>query len=188
VAPRRAAFLDRDGTLIADAHYLSDAARIRVLDGAIDAVRTLHGAGVAVVVVTNQSGIGRGLITEEQYQRTRERVEELFAAAGAPIDATFHCPHDPERGPCSCRKPGTGMYLQAARELDLVLEGSLVAGDRRRDVEPATSFGGVGILIPSGETSQADIEWARENMLIAPALADAIALSGLTATGARHDR
>jgi histidinol-phosphate phosphatase family protein len=187
VPGRPAAFLDRDGTLIADAHYLSDPQRVRLVPGAAAAVSALNQLGVAVVVVTNQSGIGRGYITEAQYERTREQVDLLFAAAGARIDATYHCPHDPEaHGPCECRKPGTGMYRQAAGELGLELAGSLVAGDRRRDVQPATEFGGVGVLVPSVETPAADVDWAREHALVAPTLADAIRLAGFGAAGSGH--
>ena len=135
---RRAAFLDRDGTLIEDAVYLADADRVRLLAGAVEAVRALNSRDVLVVVVTNQSGIAQGLLTEAQYEATRERLVQLMKEAGARIDATFHCPHYPEvSGPCECRKPGTLLYRRAAKEFDIDLAASLYVGDRDRDVAPA---------------------------------------------------
>ena len=106
---KTAAFLDRDGTVIEDAHYLSDAARIVLLPGVAEAVRTLNDASVLAVIVTNQSGIAQGLLTEAQYAATREMLATLMREAGARLDAQYHCPHYPSvGGPCECRKPGTG--------------------------------------------------------------------------------
>ena len=105
-APRRAAFLDRDGTLIVDADFLAKPEGVELIPGAVDAVRRLNDAGVVVVVITNQSGIARGLLTEDDYARVEARVKLEFAEAGARIDATYHCPHHPAiTGQCSCRKP-----------------------------------------------------------------------------------
>lgn len=141
---RRAAFLDRDGTLIEDAHYLADAGAVRLLQGVVDPVRRLNAAAVAVVVVTNQSGIAQGLLTEAQYEATRARLDDLIAAHGARIDATYHCPHHPAvTGPCDCRKPGTGLYRRAAADLGIDLARSLYVGDRFRDIAPGIELGGL---------------------------------------------
>lgn len=173
---RRAAFLDRDGTLIVDAHYLADAARVHLVPGAIDAVRELHRAGIVPVIVTNQSGIARGHLDEATYQHIRRRVEQLFEDGGADILATYHCPHHPDvTGPCRCRKPGTGMYEQAIAEHDLDGARSLFAGDRSRDVEPALAFGGFGVLIPSIDTPEAEIAWAEREAAVASSLEEAVA-------------
>ncbi|MEX2528033.1 MAG: HAD family hydrolase [Gemmatimonadota bacterium] len=148
---RQAVFLDRDGTLVEERHYLSDPAQVVLVVGAAQAVRRLQGAGLAVVVVTNQSGIARGYYTEAEYRAVADRVDELLHAEGVVVDGTYHCPHLPGvTGPCDCRKPGPGMYLQAARELGLATRGSFYVGDRWKDVLPAVRFGGRGILVRSG--------------------------------------
>ncbi len=172
---RRAAFLDRDGTLVEDANYLSDAAAMRLLDGAAAAVRRLNDAGVPVVVVTNQSGIAQGLITERQYEETRARLDVLMAGSGARIDAHYHCPHHPQySGPCACRKPGAGLFERAARDLDLDLRTSLYAGDRMRDVLPGMAGGAVAALVPSSRTPRDELERAGREGVLAESLDDAV--------------
>ena len=172
---RRAAFLDRDGTLIADAHYLRAPAGVHEVAGAADAVRALNEAGVAVVVVTNQSGIARGLLTEADYEAVDREVRRRFAARGAAIDASYHCPHHPDvTGSCLCRKPGTLLFERAARELGLDLGRSLFVGDRWRDVVPGLVLGGRPILVPSPETPEDDLRQARNEIEIADDLSDAV--------------
>jgi D-glycero-D-manno-heptose 1,7-bisphosphate phosphatase len=169
--PRPAAFLDRDGTLIRDEHYLADPDLVTLLPGAADAVRALNAAGVPVVVVTNQSGIARGLVTEAQYEAVRARLDALLAAEGARLDASYHCPHHPDHGsPCDCRKPARGMYEAAAADLGLRLDASLFAGDRWRDVAPGLAFGGTAVLVPSHNTPAADVERARREARVAERL------------------
>ncbi|MBW3533619.1 MAG: HAD family hydrolase [Gemmatimonadetes bacterium] len=149
--PRPAVFLDRDGTLIVERDYLADPEDVRLERGAAEAVRRLRESGYAVVVVTNQSGIARGLYTEEDYSEVAARVEAELARCHARVDATYHCPHHPDvTGPCACRKPGLGMYRQAARELGLDLARSFFVGDKVSDVEPARALGGRGILVRTG--------------------------------------
>jgi histidinol-phosphate phosphatase family protein len=172
---RPAVFLDRDGTLIDDEHYLSDPAKVRLRPGAARAVRRLREAGLATVVVTNQSGIARGLFTEADYVRVRERLDELLAAQGATLDASYHCPHHPEFGEaCACRKPGIALFQQAASEHALDLARSAFVGDRFRDVAPAGRFGGYGVLVPSPDTPFADMERARERFAVATSLDSAV--------------
>ncbi len=174
-----ALFLDRDGTVIADAHYLADPSGVRLIAGAADAVRWANAQQVPVFLVTNQSGIARGLITPAQYEATRARTEALLAEAGAEIVQTYHCPHWPEvSGPCSCRKPGLGMYQQAAAEHGLDLARAAYIGDRWRDVQPAIATGGVGVLVPGIETPVDDVEQARSalssRLHVADTLSDAV--------------
>jgi D-glycero-D-manno-heptose 1,7-bisphosphate phosphatase len=148
VSGRPAVFLDRDGTLIEDRHYLRDPAQVRLLPGAADAVRQLNVARIPAVVVTNQSGIARGLLTEADYAATARRLDELLAAAGAHLDGHYHCPHLPEiSGPCECRKPGPLLYQRAAGDLDLDLPASWWVGDRERDLGAADRFGGRALLL-----------------------------------------
>lgn len=172
---RLAAFLDRDGTLIEDAVYLADADRVRLLPGVVAAVRTLNERGVLAIVVTNQSGIAQGLLTEAQYEATRDRLVKLMQDGGARIDATFHCPHYPSvNGPCECRKPGTLLYRRAAEEFDIDLAASLYVGDRDRDVTPGLSFGGFARLVPSPSTPERDLNLARERGILATSLGDCV--------------
>lgn len=179
---RPALFLDRDGTIIADAHYPSDPAHVTLIAGAASAIARANAANIPVIVVTNQSGINRGHITEAQYQSVSARVDELLAAEGAHVDATYHCPHWPERdGQCECRKPGIGMHRDAARAMDLALPASAYVGDRWRDVQPAVTTGGLGILVPGEETPMADLQRARETtgpgVRVAESIDDAITIA-----------
>lgn len=179
---RPALFLDRDGTLIADAHYLADPSLVRLLRGAGSAVARANAAGVLTIVVTNQSGIARGLITPAQYEAVRAQTDALLAQKGARVDATFHCPHWPAiSGPCDCRKPLLGLYNQANAAFGIDLARSAYIGDRWRDVEPAQKTGGFGVLVPGVETEEADIENARQHISprirIAQSISEAVDLA-----------
>jgi D-glycero-D-manno-heptose 1,7-bisphosphate phosphatase len=148
VTGRRAVFLDRDGTIIEDVGYPRDPGQVRLLPGAGPAISRLNAGGWLTLVVTNQSGIARGLLTEEDYLRTERRLDELLADSRAHIDGHYFCPHLPElSGPCECRKPGTLLYRQAAERFDIDLPGSWWVGDRARDILPAGAFGARGILV-----------------------------------------
>lgn len=190
-ALRPALFIDRDGTLIADAHYLADPAGVRLLPGASAALARANMSGMLVIVVTNQSGIARGLITQEQYEAVRTRMNRLLGEHGARVDATYHCPHWPDvGGPCECRKPGLGMYRTAAADFGIDLARSAYIGDRWRDVQPARETGGLGILVPGAETPEADLESARlhvsETVRIAGSITEAVtvAIAHIRAAGA----
>ena len=149
---RPAVFLDRDGTIIEDVAYLRDPEKARLLPGAASAIRRLNEQGLLAIVVTNQSGIARGLLSRNEYQLTERRVDELLAAEGAKLDAHYFCPHLPElTGPCDCRKPGALLYRQAAEQFHIDLGASWWVGDRLRDVLPARAFGARGILVLSGD-------------------------------------
>jgi len=148
---RRAVFLDRDGTLIQEREYLADPEGVVLLPGVVEALGLLRRAELALVVVTNQSGIARGLYTLKDYEAVAGRLEEKLAGEGLRLDATYFCPHHPDfTGPCDCRKPGLGMYLRAAAELDLELSRSFFVGDRQKDLAPAVSLGGSGFLVRTG--------------------------------------
>ena len=148
---RRAVFLDRDGTIVAERYYLADPERVELIEGAAEAMRGLSEMGYALVVVTNQSGIARGLYAVEDFFAVQRRIEELLADQGVRLDGLYYCPHHPDfTGICACRKPRTGMYLEAARELNLDLSRSAYVGDRLNDVLPALSLGGCGFLVRTG--------------------------------------
>jgi D-glycero-D-manno-heptose 1,7-bisphosphate phosphatase len=157
VSSRRAVFLDRDGTLIEDPGYLRDPDAVRLLPGAAQAVARLNEAGFLAIVVTNQSGIARGLLTAEDYASTESRLDALMHAQGARLDAHYFCPHLPQiDGPCECRKPGPLLYRRAADRFDLDLGASWWIGDRLRDVEAALPLGGRGILVATGPVPPPD--------------------------------
>jgi D-glycero-D-manno-heptose 1,7-bisphosphate phosphatase len=154
---RIAVFLDRDGTIIEDVGYLKDAGDVRLLPGAAQAIQRLNSAGLLSIVVSNQSGIARRLLTEADYRRTEQRVDELVSENGGHLDAHYFCPHLPEvDGACECRKPGTLLYRQAAERFFIDLSRSWWVGDRLRDVVPAESLGGRGILVGTTEPDGAE--------------------------------
>ena len=170
-AARAAVFLDRDGTIVRDTHYLARPDDVELLPGAAAAIRRLNERAIPVVVVTNQSGIARGYLTAGDYELVRLRLDALLAAAGAHVDATYHCPHHPDvTGPCDCRKPGTLLYERAAAEHGLDLGRSLFVGDRWRDVAPALAFGARGVLVPSPDTPPAEVARAQREAAVAPSL------------------
>lgn len=151
-----AVFLDRDGTLIEESGYLDRLDRLIVYPFAVDAVRLLNRAGLAVVVVSNQSGIGRGLLTEGFVHEAHAHLQAVLGAGGARVDGFYYCPHHPEapvaayRSACDCRKPAPGMLRQAAAALDLDLGRSFLVGDRWGDVEAAHAAGARGVLVRTG--------------------------------------
>jgi histidinol-phosphate phosphatase family protein len=173
-----AALLDRDGTIIHDRIYTRDPDAVELLPGAAKAIRRLAAAGFPSIVVTNQSGIARGIISLTQYHAVRHRLDELLAAEGATLLDTFACPHDPElHGACGCRKPATGLFERAAEVHDLDLSQCLYIGDRTRDVSPANVFGGRSALVVSGTTSEDDLaQMGSMNIPVVPSLADAVSL------------
>jgi D-glycero-D-manno-heptose 1,7-bisphosphate phosphatase len=147
----KAAFLDRDGTVIEEKHYIADPAHVILTKGAVAGLRVLRDLGYKLVLVTNQSGIARGLYKETDFHAVQRRVNELLAQQGITLDAVYYCPHHPDfTGPCECRKPGPGMYRQAERNLGVDLAASVYIGDRLKDVLPARDFGGRAILVRSG--------------------------------------
>lgn len=172
---RPAAFLDRDGTIIVDVDYPSRPEDVRLLPGAAAAVRRLNERGIPTVVVTNQSGIARGLFDEAAYQRVRARLDEMLAAEGARLDASYHCPHHPDFDiACACRKPGTELYERAARDLALDPRRSLFVGDRLRDVLPTLTLGGRGMLVTGPSTPPADRARAERDFETVASLAEAV--------------
>jgi len=151
-----AVFLDRDGTLIRDTGYPSDPDEVELLPGAAGALRALNRRGVPAVVTTNQSGIGRGLLTEEAYRSVRAEFLRQLEERDARLDLVLHCPHAPDAG-CDCRKPRLGMHREASRRLDLDLGRALYVGDRPSDVEPAARTGGTGLLLARGAEGTSDL-------------------------------
>jgi len=150
---RRGVFLDRDGTIIKDKVYLRDPGGVEILPGVGDAIGFLNSIGLPVIVVTNQSGIARGYLSEERLAMIHERLRYLLKRQGARLDAIYYCPHLPEgilpeyRLDCPCRKPGPGMLKKAAERFGLRLEECYMVGDKDIDMETIHRVGGKGILL-----------------------------------------
>jgi histidinol-phosphate phosphatase family protein len=143
---RRAVFLDRDGTLMVDTSYPKDPDEVRLLPHAVAALHRLQQAQFHLVVVSNQSGVGRGLITPSQALAVHDRFINRFAEQGIHLKGVYYCPHAPEAG-CECRKPAPGMILQAAHELNLDLARSFMVGDKPSDVEAGLRAGCRSLLL-----------------------------------------
>jgi len=172
---RRAVFIDRDGTIIRDFHFIGKPEKVELLPGAADAVAKLNKAGWPVIVVTNQSGIARGYFTEADYERVRARLDELLRSHSAHVDASYLCPHHPDiSGPCECRKPGPLLFVRAAHERGLATKGSWYIGDKLRDVQPAAELGGHGVLIPNEETPAEEVQSARKDFAVASSLDEVV--------------
>ena len=165
---RPAIFLDRDGTVIEHVHYLSEPEEVRLIPGVVDALRRLRDAGYALVIVTNQSAIGRGMITVEQLGLVNDEMNRQLAAEGLALDAIYYCPEAPigdDRLEASHvdRKPGPGMLLRASADLGLDPAASWMIGDMISDVLAGINAGCKGNLmvrtgkvLPEAEASQAD--------------------------------
>lgn len=176
MALRPAVFIDRDGTLITERSYLADPDGVELVPGTLEALHDLRAATFALVVVTNQSGVARGLYREEDYHAVAARVNEVLAEGGVSVDRTEFCMHHPEvTGPCDCRKPGTGMHVRAASALGIDLARSYFIGDKVTDVLPARALGGQGILVRTGYGAEQEHS-APEGAWIADDLGDATRL------------
>ncbi|HBA89502.1 MAG TPA: D-glycero-beta-D-manno-heptose-1,7-bisphosphate 7-phosphatase [Geobacter sp.] len=180
----RAVFLDRDGTINVEVQYLSKVEEFEFIPGAPWALRRLQEAGFLLVVVTNQSGIGRGYYDESELQAIHDHMHADLAAYGVTIDACYFCPHHPEhaigdyRKECGCRKPLPGMLEQAAEDLDIDLSRSYMIGDKLADVEAGLNAGCKSLMvltgygradserIPEGVTAYSDLLAAAEAILL----------------------
>jgi histidinol-phosphate phosphatase family protein len=148
-AGRRAVFLDRDGTVIAERHYLSDPAGVELLPGAAEGLRRMRALGLPLVLVTNQSGVGRGYFGRDAVERVHGRLIELLAAEGVALSAIYSCPHAPDEA-CGCRKPLPGLLEQAARELGLDLPTCFVIGDKPCDIDLGLVVNATTFLVRTG--------------------------------------
>ena len=148
----RAVFLDRDGTVVDDPGFLHEPGKVKLLPGAAQAIKKLNEHGFLVIIVTNQSGIARGLYTVGDYESVQRRLVELLEKQGAHIDGAYFCPHHPQfTGRCDCRKPGSKLFQEAQQALDIDFTRSWWIGDRLSDVQPARVLDGHGILVATGD-------------------------------------
>jgi D-glycero-D-manno-heptose 1,7-bisphosphate phosphatase len=178
-----AVFIDRDGTIIEDRDYCSDPSEVKLFPGAPEALRRLKSNGFKLIIITNQSGIGRGLFTLDQYRAVEAEVLRQLGAGL--IDATYFCPHLPSQH-CSCRKPAPGMILEATREYQIDLSRSFLVGDKEIDVECARNAGVRSIRVKTGpqrDTSDSRADWVAEDLRAAVEI-----IWNTTATITRSDR
>ena len=166
--PPEAVLFDRDGTLVVDVPYNGDPALVQPVPGAREALAALRARGVRIGMVTNQSGIARGLLTRAQADAVNEQVVELLG----PFDDVQVCPHGPGDG-CSCRKPAPGMVLAAAEALGVPPERVAVVGDIGADVGAARAAGARGVLVPTPVTLRQEVDEAPE---VASSIGSAVAL------------
>lgn len=147
---QKAVFLDRDGVVNIEKDYVCEVKDFEFLDGIFDAVKHFNERGYLVIIVTNQSGIGRGYYTEEEFEKLTKYMLGRFEDNGVKIAAVYHCPHSPDTK-CNCRKPLPGMFLSAKDELGIDMQNSWMIGDKESDIEAALSAGvGHTILVRSG--------------------------------------
>ena len=180
----RAIFLDRDGTLNEEDGFIASPERFRLYGFAAEAVRLINQSGWKAIVLTNQSGVARGYLTESKLIEIHERMEESLRLQGAWIDAIYYCPHHPDYGSppyhldCDCRKPKPGLVVRAARDFNLDLNRCYAVGDRYRDIEAGHTAGARGVLVMTGygreeyETQRRD--WLRQPDYVAEDLLDAV--------------
>ena len=157
---RRAIFCDRDGTLIRDLGYLREPGGVEILPGAVAALSEGIRRGFSVVVVSNQSGVARGLISLPEFEAVDQAFRQAFASQGIALAGVYYCLHGPDEG-CNCRKPKTGMIDAAARDLDLDVRQSILFGDKESDVAAGRAAGCRTVLFgvdqaPAGGTIEAD--------------------------------
>lgn len=160
VQRKAAVFIDRDGTLIEDRHHLASVEQIRVFSNSFEAVRRVNASGRLAVVITNQSVIARGLLTEPELSEIHSVMVELFAQEDAVLDAIYYCPHHPKEGSgsftrkCDCRKPNPGMLIRASDDLGIDLGRSVLIGDTLSDIEAGNRGGARTVLVMTGYGSE----------------------------------
>lgn len=151
ISNRPAAFLDRDGTLIADVPYLKDTANVMIPTEVMEGLQLLREAGFLLIMISNQSGIARGYLSEDDLASVHVRMEELLLEGDIELDGYYYCPHAPDS--CLCRKPETGMLKQACLDFNIDLRRSCMIGDSDCDMQLARNFGIPGLLLKSERQS-----------------------------------
>ena len=180
----RAVFVDRDGVISEEVGYISDVEHFRLIPKSAEAVKLINQRGLKIIVITNQSGVARGYFSEEVLGHINRKMEQLLSDQGALLDGIYYCPHHPEgtveayRVECDCRKPATGLLIQASQEHAIDLSSSYLVGDKRTDIECAHRAGAKGILVLTGygkdELSQIDSAALAHPEYVAADLLDAV--------------
>ncbi|GAA0351482.1 D-glycero-beta-D-manno-heptose 1,7-bisphosphate 7-phosphatase [Morganella psychrotolerans] len=176
-----AVFLDRDGTINIDTGYLHESDDFQFIDNAIEAMQTIKQMGYALIIVTNQSGIARGMFTEDQFMHLTEWMDWSLADRGVDLDGIYYCPHHPEgtveeyRQVCNCRKPEPGMLLDAQQQLDIDMSNSYMVGDKFEDMQAGRAAKvGKTVLVRTGKPLTEEAEAAAD--IVINSIADLPAL------------
>ena len=180
--PRRFIVLDRDGTIIEEREYLAEPEQVKLIPSVAAALRALRRMGYGLIVITNQSGIGRGFFDWEQLQGVHRRLEELLQAEGVYLDGLYVCPHAPD-AECDCRKPKLGLLQKAAGDLGFIMAGCIVIGDKASDIEMGRMAGATTFLVRTGYGAQNENE-AAADYVVDDLAAAAQAIGYLSATEA----
>jgi D-glycero-D-manno-heptose 1,7-bisphosphate phosphatase len=151
--PRRFVVLDRDGTVIVERHYLSEPEQVELIRGAAEGLCQLQAMGLGLVVMTNQSAIGRGMFDETRLEAIHRRMHDLLQAKGIRLDGVYVCPHHPEDA-CACRKPKAGLLHRAARELHFEPSQCFIIGDKACDIDLGRGVGAITLLVRTGYGTQ----------------------------------
>ncbi|MDI6731841.1 MAG: D-glycero-beta-D-manno-heptose 1,7-bisphosphate 7-phosphatase [Candidatus Margulisbacteria bacterium] len=156
----KAVFMDRDGTIIEDVGYLNHPSNIQFIPGSIEAIKKLNAAGYKVIIITNQAGVARGLVSEDMLQTIDKALHKWILASHAHLDGIYYCPHHPEHGhypyrqACECRKPHPGLIKRAQRDFDIDLSQSYMIGDKATDIEAGRRAGVKTTMVLSGRGSE----------------------------------
>ena len=170
-------FLDRDGTINFEVEYLRSTTDLKMIPGSSEAIKEANELGWKVLIITNQSGVARGIITEQELSKIHFTLQNILRENGATIDAIYYCPHHPEVGDipykhdCNCRKPKTGMILRAAKEFEIDLTKSYIIGDKMIDIQTGNNCGVKSILVLTGYGKD-ELKQCQENKLKIDFIAD----------------
>lgn len=168
-----ALFMDRDGTICEEVEFLDDLSKLRLIDGSAKAIEMINKSGMKAVVVTNQSGVGRGLFTEDFLNRVHEELRKLLEKEGAFLDGIYYCPHLPDDR-CLCRKPEQGMLRKASEDMGIDFTKSYMVGDKAIDIEFAHKAGAKGIMVRTGYGEEEIMKCLSTPDYIAENLLDAV--------------
>ena len=176
----KAVFLDKDGTIIEDVGYIQSPSQIKFIDGSIEAIKKLNQAGYKVVIISNQSGIARGMVTENAIHHVDKTLHKHILNGGAHLDGIYFCPHHPEHGlhpykkSCECRKPHPGLIKKAEHDLKIDLSMSFMIGDKATDIEAGQKAGVKTVLVLTGRGPEEKSKIKEKPDHIANKLSDAI--------------
>jgi histidinol-phosphate phosphatase family protein len=166
-------FLDRDGVINQECHYLHDPKDLVMIPGVAEAIATINRRAIPVVVVTNQAGIGRGYYDVAAYESVNRAIAQILSASAAHVDAWYFCPHGPDAG-CTCRKPLPGMLLSAARDCGLDLSRSVLVGDKTSDLQAARAAGARTVLVRTGYGREVEAELLAKGSDLADQVCDSL--------------
>jgi D,D-heptose 1,7-bisphosphate phosphatase len=146
----RVVFIDRDGTINVNFGYIDNPDDFEMYPGVKEGIKLLKDKGFKIIVITNQSGIARGYFSEETLENIHQKMKNELSKKGASIDAIYYCPHHP-KDKCNCRKPNTGLFQQAVKELNIDVKRSFIIGDRMLDIEAGYKIGCKTVLVPENK-------------------------------------